>query len=55
MTIKEALEYGVKTIKENEIEEPITKAKLLLAFAISKNKEYLISHDLEVMRRRNNK
>lgn len=55
MTIKEALEYGVEKLKNNDIQEPIQKARLILAFVLCKKKEYLISHDNEIVRRRRNK
>ena len=54
MTIKKALEYGIEKLKLSEVEEPISKTRLILAFAISQNKEYLITHDLEILRRRSN-
>lgn len=55
MTIKEALEYGVASLKKSNIKEPIQKTRLILAFVLCKNKEYLISHDNEILRRRASK
>lgn len=47
MNIKEALEYGMKILKENKIDEPILKARILLASILGQNKEYLIIHEKE--------
>lgn len=52
MQIKDALKTGVEKLKNNDIQEPIQKTKLILAFVLCKNKEYLISHDDEILRRR---
>lgn len=45
MTIKQILEEAISILKENKIEEPILKSKLLLAFVLKKEKEYLIIND----------
>lgn len=47
MNIKEALEYGIKILKENNIDNPILKARMLLANILGQNKEYLIIHETE--------
>lgn len=43
MTIKQALEYAVKNLKENNIEDANVKAKILLADILDKPKSYLIT------------
>ncbi|MBE5820545.1 MAG: peptide chain release factor N(5)-glutamine methyltransferase [Clostridiales bacterium] len=45
MTIKQILEEAISILKENNIEEPILKSKLLLAFVLKKEKEYLLIND----------
>lgn len=47
MVVKEVLLMGIEKLKKANIAEPILKAKILLAFSINKNKEYLVSHDNE--------
>lgn len=47
MNIKEALEYGIKFLKENKIDEPLLKARIILANILGQNKEYLIIHEKE--------
>ena len=47
MNVKEALEYGIKQLKENSIKEPNLKARLVLSCLLEKNKEYLMVHDKE--------
>ena len=47
MNIKQLLEYGINLLRENKIEDPILKTKILLANILGKNKEYLIIHELE--------
>ncbi len=42
MNIKEALEYGIEKLKENNIKEPSLKVRLVLAYLLGKNKEYLM-------------
>ena len=44
MNIKEALEFGIKKLKENNIQEPNLKVRLVLAYFLKQNKEYLITH-----------
>ena len=41
MNIKQALEYGIELLKENNIDEPILKARIVLANTLKQNKEYL--------------
>lgn len=45
MNIKQALEYAIKMLKENNIDESILKARILLANILKQPKEYLIIHD----------
>jgi len=47
MTIKEIVKYGIEQLKENNIDEPYLKMRMLTAYFLNKNKEYLISHDTE--------
>lgn len=45
MTIKEILNIQINKLKENKIEQYILKAKLILAFVLNVNKEYLITNN----------
>ncbi len=45
MNIKDNLDYAVKLLKDNQIEESILKAKLLLSYVLKKPKEYLIINE----------
>lgn len=45
MDIKQALEYAIKMLKENNIDESILKARILLANILKQPKEYLIIHE----------
>ena len=47
MTIKETLKLEIEFLKKLNIQEPISKARILLAFTIKQPKEYLITHDTE--------
>lgn len=47
MNIKQALEYGIELLKENNIDEPILKTRIMLAYIFNKNKEYLMIHGEE--------
>ncbi len=47
MDIKKALEYGIEKLKENKIDKPILKAKIVLANTLKKDKEYLLIHETE--------
>lgn len=47
MNIKQVLEYGTKLLKENGIDEPILKARILLANILEQSKEYLTTHETE--------
>ena len=49
MNIKQALEYGIKLLKEKKIQEPIFKSKILLSTILNKNKEYLLVNEEEVL------
>lgn len=45
MKIKQLLQIAVNNLKDNKIEEPILKARLLLAYILDVNKEYIVIHD----------
>lgn len=45
MKIKQLLQIAVNNLKDNKIEEPILKARLLLAYILDANKEYIVIHD----------
>ncbi len=47
MEIKEVLENGMKSLKENNIEEYKLKTRMLLASILNRKKEYLIIHSEE--------
>ena len=47
MNIKQSLEYGIKILKENGINEPVLKSRIILANILKQNKEYLLIHELE--------
>lgn len=47
MDIKQALEYGIELLKENNIDEPILKTRIILANILGESKEYLIIHEKE--------
>lgn len=47
MNIKQALEYGIELLKENNIDEPILKTRIILVNILSESKEYLIIHEKE--------
>ena len=47
MKIKEILKNQIEILKQNDIEDAILKTRILLAFTIGKEKEYLITHDDE--------
>lgn len=47
MKIKGLLEQAIKQLRENNVQEPASIAKRLLAFTLDVSKEYLIVHDEE--------
>lgn len=47
MKIKEALYSAVEKLKSNKVDEPIIKARILLAYVLQVEKEYLIIHSEE--------
>lgn len=49
MNIKELLTKAVKLLKDNEIENPIMHARLLLEFLLNKPKEYIVANDMETI------
>ena len=44
MKIKEVLYKSIEILKENNIEEPVLKARILLAYLLGVEKEYLVIH-----------
>lgn len=49
MTIHDVLKLNITKLKEHNIEDPILKAKILLAFVLCKTKEYLlVNHNEEI-------
>lgn len=51
MTIQENLRKAVQQLKENKIEEPMLKARLLLCYVLKVEKAYLVIHSEEEMRK----
>ena len=49
MNIKEALEYGINKLKENQISEPVLKSRLLMANVLNISKEYIIVHESDAL------
>lgn len=47
MNIKQLLEYGIELLRENNIDEPILKIRIILANILNQTKEYLMVHVLE--------
>lgn len=47
MKIREALNKGIKKLKINNIEEASLKSRMLLAYLLNQNKEYLLIHSEE--------
>ena len=47
MNIKQVLKHGIELLKENNIDEPILKTRILLASILNETKEYLVVHELE--------
>ena len=47
MKIKRLLEKAIKQLRENNVQDPASIAKRLLAFTLDVSKEYLIVHDEE--------
>ena len=47
LNIQEMQKYAIDKLKENNIDDYFLKAKLIIAHAINKPKEYLIIHDKE--------
>ena len=47
MNIKEALEYAVKLLRENNINEPIIKTRIILTNVLNRDKGYLLIHENE--------
>lgn len=45
MKIKEVLEHKIKKLKQNNVNDAVVKAKIILAFILDVKKEYLIIHD----------
>ena len=55
MTIQENLKKAIKLLKENNIQEPIMKARILLLFVLNKDKTYLIAHEEKSLNKRQEK
>lgn len=49
MTIEENLSIAIKKLKEEKIEEPMRKARLLLSHILRVEKEYFIIHNHEIL------
>ena len=47
MTISEAIRRGTVELKNEKIEEPKLKARLLMQYALDKPRQYVIVHDME--------
>lgn len=47
MKVKGLLEQAIKQLRENNVQEPASIAKRILAFTLDVSKEYLIVHDEE--------
>ena len=47
MSIKQELINAIKILKENNIEEPSLKARMILANILKQSKEYLLIHEEE--------
>ena len=45
MTIKKALELAIEKLNKSNIENPIKCAKLVLAYVLKQEKEYLVIND----------
>ncbi len=52
MTIQENLRKAIQQLKENKVEEPMRKARLLLCYILEVKKEYLVIHSEEEMRKK---
>lgn len=50
MNIEQALDFGVKELKENKIDEPILKIRLLLTHILEVKKEYLIINSTQELK-----
>lgn len=49
MTIKEALNYSIDKLKQENVEEPFSKTKIVIANTLNVNKEYLIINENEIL------
>lgn len=49
MEIKQAIIEAIKKLKENNIEDSVNIAKILMSYTINKPKEYLIVNDKEIL------
>lgn len=47
MKIKEILQNSINELNKNKIEDPVKKARILLAHVLKVEKEYLVIHDEE--------
>lgn len=51
MTIQENLRKAIQNLKQENVEEPMLKARLLLCYVLKVEKEYLVIHSEEEMRK----
>ena len=49
LTIKEALNYSIDKLKQENVEEPFSKTKIVIANTLNVNKEYLIINENEIL------
>lgn len=55
MTINEIIKNGIIKLKENNIEEPLLKIRILIASVLNKSKEYVMAHSEDKLNEDNEK
>ena len=55
MTIQENLNIAIQKLKQENIDEPMLKARLLLCYVLKMEKEYLMIHSNEQVNKENQK